>query len=249
MNKITAMMNPPNPPQRLVVPETIAHRGVRDRYPENTLPAFAAALDEGADAIEIDVHATRDGVLVVHHDPLLPAKSSGPLAGRAIAGITAAEIAAFELASGVTAPTLEEVLQAVGGRARVYIEIKAPNIEADLIGAVRRSSAPDACALHSFDHRMILNVSRLAPEIETGILIVGYPVDAVALLTAAGARDLWQSYEFIDAALVSEVHLAGGRVIAWTCNDPHQWEHLTDIGVDAICTDRIGALVSRLRGD
>ena len=241
MNMITAQ-RPPDSMQK--PPEAIAHRGVRDRYPENSLPAFVAALDAGADAIELDVHATVDGVPVVHHDPVLPASSTSPLAGRAIAALESTELAKFELAQGVALPTLEEILTAVTLRARVYIEIKGAEIEEAVAAVLARiPAAKTSCAIHSFDHRIVQRFRRVAPAIPTGILLVGYPVDAPSLLHAAGARDLWQSYEFIDRDLVTSVHRARGRVIAWTCNEPAEWKQLRDLGIDGICTDRTAALV------
>jgi glycerophosphoryl diester phosphodiesterase len=86
----------------------------------------------------------------------------------------------------------------------------------------------------------------IAPAIDAGILLVGYPVDPPSLLRAAGARDLWESQEFIDLGLVTSIHRAGGRVIAWTSNDPADWKRLVSLGVDGICTDRSAALVAWL---
>ena len=230
------------------LPEAIAHRGVRDRYPENSLPAFTAAVDAGADAIELDVHATSDGVIVVHHDTQLSRDSLSPLAGRSISALSYDELASCELAPGVLIPTLDETLRAVASRAKVYIEIKAPKIEslvANLLAKI--PDAASTCAVHSFDHRIIRRFRELAPQIPAGILIVAYPIDAASLLSVANARDLWQSCEFIERDLVDSIHAAAGRVIAWTCNDAAEWKRLRELGVDGICTDRIESLVSSLR--
>ena len=250
MDMITAQPPSDSMRQPSLALEAIAHRGVRDRYPENSLPAFVAALDAGADAIELDVHATRDGVVVVHHDASLPASSTTSLAGRAIAALEAAELARFELTPGVGIPTLEETLLAVASRAKVYIEIKAGDIEALVAGVLARiPSATASCAVHAFDHRIVRRFGRIAPAIPTGILLVGYPIDAASLLAAAAARDLWQSCELIDSDLVTLVHRARGRVIAWTCNDPAEWNRLREAGVDGICTDRTAALVEWMRNE
>jgi glycerophosphoryl diester phosphodiesterase len=178
---------------------------------------------------------------------MLPRVSDSPLAGRPIVSTAFSELANFELAQGVGLPTLEDVLQAVGARAAVYIEIKAPDIE-ELVARVI-SSVPTAsrCAVHSFDHRIVLRFARLAPGIPSGVLEVGYPVEPSSVLEAAHARDLWQACEFIDSELVSVIHESGGRVIAWTCDDPAQWARFRDIGVDGICTDRTAACASWLR--
>lgn len=242
MHSITRIMQ-----KQPVRPQAIAHRGLRDKYPENSLPAFLAALDAGVDAIELDVHATRDGFIVVHHDPVLPAGSSSPLAGRSINALDQAELTTFELAAGIGAPSLAEVLTAVTRSAIVYIEIKAPGIEAQVARVVRNvPGAAAKCAVHSFDHRIARQFGSIAPDVPTGILQVAYPIDSVSLLRAAGARDLWQQCEFIDEALVSSVHDAGGRVIAWTSNGADEWRRFRELGVDGICTDKGAALVEWL---
>jgi glycerophosphoryl diester phosphodiesterase len=199
-------------------------------------------MDAGADGVELDVHATRDGVVVVHHDQLLSPAVDSPIAGRAIASLSLSELEDFELAPGVPLPTLQEVLQAIGARAAMYIEIKARDIEAQVSAVIASVPAvASRCAVHSFDHRIVKRFGTLAPQVPTGILEVGYPVDPPSLLAAAQARDLWQSCEFIDEALVSSIHDSGGRVIAWTCDDPAQWAQFRDMGVDGICTNRTAA--------
>lgn len=235
--------------QPAIKPEVIAHRGIRDRYPENSVPAFLDALEAGADAIELDVHATRDGVVVVHHDFTLSGNDGSAFRGRAISTIDSTELSAYEIAPGVGVPRLETVLRAVAGRAKVYIEIKAPDIEA-LVASVL-DLVPEAtgkCAVHSFDHRIIRSFNAIAPGVPTGILLVGYPVDAPSLLKAAHARDLWQACDFIDAELVGSVHNIGGRIVGWTCNESSDWTRLRWLGVDAVCTDGSADLVEWLGG-
>jgi len=206
------------------------------------------AVDEGADAIELDVHATRDGVVVVHHDPLLPGESDSPFAERAIAALVYDELSSFELQHRVFVPTLDEVLDALVPRTKIYIEIKAPNIETLVATSLAKiSNAAEYCAVHSFDHRIVKRFRELAPTIPGGILMVAYPIDAASLLRAADARDFWQACEFVDNDLVRAIHGAGGRVIAWTGNDAGEWKRLRAAGVDGICTDRVAALVSSLR--
>jgi glycerophosphoryl diester phosphodiesterase len=230
-----------------LVPEAIAHRGLRDKYPENSLPAFLAALDAGVDAIELDVHATRDNVVVVHHDGVLHAASGSSLAGRAISETDWIDVTTSELSHGIGIPSLADVLRAITPRAIVYIEIKARNIEALVVAVLAEiPGAVGKCAVHSFDHRVVRKFGSLAAGVPTGILQVGYPVDSASLLAAAHARDLWQTCEFIDAELVTSIHAAAGRVIAWTCDERNDWERLRDLGVDGICTDRSAALVEWL---
>jgi len=82
----------------------------------------------------------------------------------------------------------------------------------------------------------------LAPELPGGILLDSYLIDTAAAMRHAGARDVWQRWDLVDAALVQEVHGAGGRLIAWTVNDLHAARRLANLGVDGICSDVPGAM-------
>lgn len=227
------------PPRPRPAPEKISHRGAHQTLPENSIPAFLRAIELGADAIELDVHGTRDGVVLVHHDPDVYAPGEPK---RRIADLSASDIGRYSLAQGIAIPTLEGVLDAVGDRARVYIEIKAPSIEPLVVRCVRESNA--TCAVHSFDHRIVKTVKSIFPAIRTGVLQVGRLIDPVAALVAAGAQDLWQEVSFIDEELVERAHEANGRVIAWTSNDPEEWQIMREIGVDGICSDEIAELAT-----
>jgi glycerophosphoryl diester phosphodiesterase len=218
-------------------PEIIAHRGLPREHPENSLPGFAAALALGVDGIELDVHLTADGVLVVHHDPELgrPAIAAAPFRGHAIAALTSAQVASHELAPGIGVPTLDAVLADVDGRATVYVEVKADGAEAAVRAWLR--GREEWTAVHSFDHRVPHRCKRAHPALAVGVLSSSYLLDNIAPMAAVGARDLWQHWALIDAALVHAVHDAGGRVIAWTANDPTAIVALARLGVDGICTD------------
>ena len=218
-------------------PEKISHRGAHQTLPENSIPAFLRAIELGADAIELDVHATRDGTLVVHHDEVVNAPAEPR---RRIAEISASELKNFKLAHDIEIPTLEEVLSTVGETAFVYIEVKAPDIEPIVTRIIRESNA--RCAVHSFDHRIVRTVKTLLPAIRTGVLEVSRHIDPAIALQTTGAQDLWQDVAFIDEDLVARAHAINARVIAWTANDADQWETLRRIGVDGICTDRIAEL-------
>lgn len=228
-------------------PQIISHRGATDECPENTLPAFLRALALGADAIELDVHATRDGIVVVHHDPTLRVRDSeGRPSEMSIADMDVAAVERVALAGGQRIPTLAAVLHAVGGRATVYIEIKGRGIEQHVVDAIGASPAPAGCAVHSFDHRAVQRVRRLAPSLRTGILLASYLVDPVAALSAADAVDYWSECSYIDEDLVRAVHAAGGRVVAWTVRDATTAIHLTRTGVDGLCTDDVAETIRAL---
>lgn len=226
--------------------EAIAHRGSHASRPENTIAAVLAAVEEGADGIEIDVHATRDRVVVVHHDFSPRGKPSDrSIESRLIADLTFGETQLFDLGSGERIPSLHDLLDALSDNARLYIEIKGSRVENQL--AVAFPTATPRVAFHSFDHRVIRRMAKLTPHIERGVLQASYMMDNCAALKSASAIDLWQRWELIDAALVTEVHGCGGRVVAWTANEERDWDKLAAAGVDAICTDDVARLV-RWRG-
>ncbi|HEY0971724.1 MAG TPA: glycerophosphodiester phosphodiesterase [Gemmatimonadales bacterium] len=218
-------------------PWIIGHRGVPTRRAENSLDGFALAIELGADGIELDVHATRDGVVVVHHDPALRD-------GRAIAAHGLAELQRHRGASELL-PTLADVLSLALGRAAVFVEIKGRDIEALVVAEVLRSAA--RCAIHSFDHRAIRRVRELAPSLPTGILQSSRLVRTSDAMHAAGAGTLWQSGDLVDRDLVDEVHAVGGSVIAWTVNDASAMRRLAALGVSGICTDDVELARSVLR--
>ncbi len=219
--------------------ERIAHRGAKRELPENSLPAFQRAFERGADAIELDVHATRDGVVVVHHDADL-GRYANDLSGVPIADLDSARLATLELAPGVGIPTLAGVLEAVPAGATVYVEIKGASIEQAVADVISRCSA--ACAVHSFDHAAVARFGALLPAIPRGILIETADVDVAAAMARTGARDVWPATTLVDARFVDHVHGLGGRVIVWTVNSAVRAAELASLGVDGICTDDVRLL-------
>ena len=235
--------------------EIIAHRGAsRDRL-ENTMAAFSAGLEQGADALELDVHATRDGVVVVHHDPEVSAGAitaeratgaervkgaegdTGPNGRRLIiSAVDYTTLNAVRLRNGEPLPTLDEVLRLAAGKATVYVEVKGFGIEAQVIACLNRH-ADTQTAVHSFDHRISHNIGTHNALTPIGILSASYVLDLEHMINAAGARDLWQQAALIDQKLIDTAHSVGARVIAWTENDVQHAAKLVQMGVDAICTD------------
>ena len=219
--------------------ERIGHRGAKRELRENTLAAFRRAFERGADAVELDVHATRDGVVVIHHDPELGAEF-GPLAGGAIAGLDWIDLEGVGLPDDLGVPTLAQLLAIVPASATAYVEIKGERIERLVADVIRASMT--RCAVHSFDHEAVRRMREIAPEIARGILFDRRPVDVVASMAATGARDVWPEWHLIDRGLVDRVHEAGGRVIAWTVNSADAAANLGAIGVDGLCTDDVRLL-------
>ena len=225
-------------------PEIVAHRGLPREARENTLDAFSLALEAGCDAIELDVHATSDGVVLVHHDAQLHARA-GSEEREPIARLTHAQVVTRTPHDWPIA-TLHEVLELVDGRVRVYVEVKARDIETQLCEVLGAHTCD--VAVHSFDHRISSKVRTLAAAIPVGVLMSSYLIDPSLPLSLTGARDLWQQWELIDRELVDRAHLAGGRVVAWTVNDVPNAARLAEMGVDALCTDVTRELAALGRG-
>jgi len=223
-------------PQPLPRCERIAHRGASKERLENTLPAFLLALERGADAIELDVHRTRDGVVVVHHDDLV--------GGQAIAGADWAAVSQMRLAGDARIPRLEDVLTAVGDRAVVYIELKGRGVEELALDVAQRFGK--RFAVHSFDHGAVELAMKYAPNVARGVLLDRGTPDPVAALKKAHKlvrpRDVWPHYSLADKAFMDAAGALSVRVIVWTVNSSSEAKRLIQLGVAGVCTDDVRTL-------
>jgi glycerophosphoryl diester phosphodiesterase len=213
-------------------PLVIAHRGASATECENSLAAFRAAGRLGADGVELDIHATTDGALVVHHDERI--------AGVQIPAATRAEVRRQRLPNGEPPPLLEEALAAVGPRLRAYVELKTlPAVwDAHLFAALDAGPNPAGYAVHSFDHRILARLGRARPTLPRGVLSASYPVRPLVPLQDAGAVACWQERALVDEELVATLHVAAAQVIVWTVDDPAEMTRFAQLGVDGVCTNR-----------
>lgn len=213
-------------------PLVIAHRGASAVEYENSLAAFRAAGKLGADGVELDIHATQDGALVVHHDV--------SIAGLRIPTATRAEVRRQRLPNGEPPPLLEEALVAAGPRLRVYVEIKTLPDEWDghLFAALDGGPNPAGYAVHSFDHRVLVRLGQKRPALPRGVLMASYPIRPLRALQDVGAVACWQERSLVDAELIDTLHLAGAQVIVWTVDDPADMIRLARLGADGLCTNR-----------
>jgi glycerophosphoryl diester phosphodiesterase len=200
---------------------------------ENTLPSFELAIDAGADGLELDVHTTADGVVVVHHD-------AGLTGGPRIDRMTLAELRRYEAAPGVPIPTLKELCALVQGRVTLFVELKGSGIERAVLDVLGSYGGP--VALHSFDHAMIRRAARLNSQIRLGILFEEAPLQVARSMAETGALDVWPQWRLVTEELVAAVHGAGGRVIPWTVNDQAHAQALSSLGVDGLCGDDVRLL-------
>jgi glycerophosphoryl diester phosphodiesterase len=216
----------------------IAHRGASRAAVENTVDAFALAVAMGVDGIELDVRRTRDGCLVVHHDP------------RVAYGAAITEIDRADLPDHV--PDLRAALLACAGadgefEITVNIEIKNDVSEPDFDAT--RSIAPIVVAealavadrrtwlISSFDLAMVDAVRAVDPGVATAWLVVDVPADAISVLKDRGHGALHPWVGSLDRATVDRCHTSGIAVNTWTCDDPERIRELVAWGVDGICTN------------
>lgn len=212
----------------------IAHRGMPRQARENTLQSFSLALDAGADGIELDVHATADGIVVVHHDYHLGD-------GMQIAGSTLAQLRASSSNGESQLATLRESCLLVAGRARLFVEIKGEGIENAVVATLMDYEGE--VAIHSFDHALIGRLSARGCPFRLGILFDHSARSWRRSMEATGAADLWIQARLITPSLIREIHDAGAVVFAWTVNDVDAATKLAAMGVDGICTDDVSILL------
>jgi glycerophosphoryl diester phosphodiesterase len=222
----------------LMRPSVIAHRGASGHAYENSPSAFRRAVDLGADGVELDIHATSDGALLVHHDPVV--SGVGP-----IGTLPQSAFAGYRLPNGEAIPTLGEALKLVDGL-EVWVEVKTLPAawDAALLAALDGGPTPERYAVHGFDHRIIARLGERRPRLPRGLLLASYLLDTGHALNGAGADTLWMEAHLLDAELVASVHEDGAELIGWTANEPAEIRRLVRLGVDGICgnyPDRIRA--------
>jgi glycerophosphoryl diester phosphodiesterase len=222
-------------------PSVIAHRGASGYEYENSRAAFRRAVMLDADGVELDIHSTRDGGIVVHHDPEIP--GMGP-----IAELTLAQARQLRIPNGETVPMLAEILELVGDR-DVWVEVKSLAADYDhmLLAVLEKGPAPQRYAVHSFDHRIVHRLGEREPRLRRGILLSAYLRDSVAVMRSVGATTLWQDWQQVDQELVTQVHEAGFAVIAWTVNEIGDLDRMVRLGVDGLCgnyPDRIRVAIA-----
>ncbi len=220
-------------------PERIAHRGAPRELDENTLEGFLRAVERGADAVELDVHTTRDGAVVIHHDPEIARPGGRPAP---IVAMTLDDVRACVLPRGGRVPTLGEVLDALGGQAVVYVEIKGAGAGEPAAEVARAHG--HRFAFHSFDHDAVLRLRARWPDFHYGFLFdAGTPrIETLAAGVPVGIRDLWVHRTLVTPRLATAAHTAGRRLIAWTVNDPPEARRFASLGVDGLCSDDVRLL-------
>jgi glycerophosphoryl diester phosphodiesterase len=253
-------------------PVNLAHRGASALAPENTIEAFRVAVEAGAGGLELDVHMTRDGHIVVIHDATVDRTTNG---SGAISEMTLDELRRLDAGHtfspdggstrhyrgrGVRVPTLGEVLEEFPVVA-VNIEIKAgtPGIEETVLGVLRQTNALGRALVVSTAHNIVKrfrkvsggHVSTGASRWEIGVFYISSRVRLERLVRPA--YDALQvplrhrGIPVVTPRFIRAAHARGVRVDAWTINQADEMRRLLDLGVDVIMTDRPGTLAEVLQ--
>lgn len=243
------------------MPRVIAHRGDSKHYPENTLEAFCSAVDMGIDVVETDVHLSKDGVLVIWHDPTLERNTNGK---GTVESHTLEELKALDAgytftkdggktypfrAKGVRMCTLEEALTECP-KQRFNVDLKSKNtkIVDEFIRVVRKHGAQNRVVGASFHLKNLKLLRKKAPEILTSITTA----EVVNLLLRQKLHMLPKAFSrkiifqvpirqaginVITPAFVKDMKKRGAVVMVWTINDEKTMRYLFSIGVDSVMTD------------
>ncbi len=240
-----------------VRPLLLGHRGAMARAPENTLGAFRAAVDDGADGFELDVQLTADGVPVVLHDDTLDRTTD--LSGKPIR-YAADELDDADAGSWLPGwprekvPRLAEVFDALGAGHVVNVELKGPTpltlgLERRVLDVIR-AHADAGVIVSSFHPAQLLAIRMLAPEVPIGLLVS--PHSMLPLRTGWAAAALLPDAihppsSLIDGGFIAMAHQAGMRVHAWAVGGDEDTARLLDLGVDGLIVDDVAATAAVYR--
>lgn len=233
--------------------EIVAHRGVATEYPENTILAFQRAIELGADAVELDVRLTKDKIPVLYHYYYLDKVTSLP---GSIFNYTYRQLSQARFLNPQSSPdsqkipTLVEVLETIGGKIGLEIEIKGPEPEsALLIGDVLRKfkSLWKTIEVTSYEITLLLSIREQCPGITPDLLyprtepwmgldVVGYEALHKARLAQARAVHLHPSQ--LSSEVVETIRSSGVEIHAWDVNDEPALQKIVEYNIPKVCTDR-----------
>ncbi|MBY7663785.1 glycerophosphodiester phosphodiesterase [Staphylococcus agnetis] len=227
----------------------VAHRGLAEKYPENTKLAYQAALGRHIDMLEIDLHMTKDGALVVIHDETIDRTSNGK---GEIKELTLDELRTYDFGSW-KAPyqheeimTFDEVLTLCKNYSKMLlIEIKTPKkypgIEEAVIQKIKNQQFPHhRIIIQSFDMKSIQRIHTLTPYIKLGVLISKrkYWLKQPPFKDIAQFADYANpNFKLVNPRFIQRAHQEGLKVMPYTVNTVDDAKHMMKLGVDGLITD------------
>jgi glycerophosphoryl diester phosphodiesterase len=234
----------------------VGHRGAAGHAPENTMASFRKAIEFGVDVVELDVHLTNDGVVVVHHDNSLDRTTSGKGEIKSHKWDHISKLDAGTSFShyfkNETVPSLEDVIKLCKGKTEVLIEIKDgedvyPEIEDRIIELIRKYKAEKWCIVQSFRDDVIFRIHRIAPDIRLQKLFVRKLCCLPVIFDSGASFFSFQKYHFVESfnilykyagkQFIEQVHKHNKKVMVWTVNEAEDIAKMKAIGVDGIISD------------
>ncbi len=200
--------------------------------PENTLRSFVAAEQAGLDVIELDLHLSKDGALIVMHDADVDRTTdgTGPIAER-----TLGELRTLDAGRGERVPTFEEVLDAVGSP--LQAEIKDLAAARALAEVMHRRNLVGRVEVSSFHDEAITEIARLVPGVRTALIASRFGPDVVERATEAGAETVCLNIRRLTLEVVEAARKADLKIIGWVVNTQDQLRLVRALGLDGATTD------------
>ncbi len=227
-------------------PLVTSHAACKGHAPENTLAGIEAALRLGADAIEIDVHCTSDGVPVLIHDETVDRTTDG--SGN-VHDMTLDEVSALDAGArqfvpqfqGQRVPLLADVIDLTKGKALLQIEIKQEGIEEQVIAAVRDADALASCESHSFYAGVVKRMRDLEPRMAAALLSGGDRVvdwdEFFSFALSLGAQGVSLYGTWATPERVRQGQLRSLTFLVWTVDEERHIRRVIAAGVDSICSN------------
>lgn len=236
-----------------MTPLVIAHRGASAYQPENTLAAFALAIAQGAQMIELDLHCSSDNQVVVIHDETLDHTTN--LKGR-VDEFTLAEIKQADAGHGERVPTLEETLDLTVGKLRLYLEIKDARAAAETLRIVRARRCQSEVMLASFDIELMRRLGEEVRDIELGVILGNETLNPIVrwreafpwiALRGINYQVLCMQVELCYGYLARQTKASGKKLYVWTADEDSQFAKMIERGVDGIVTNKPDHLIDFLK--
>jgi len=212
----------------------VGHRGARAYEPENTLRSFSKAIELGVDAMELDVRKTLDDHLVVIHDADVKRTTNGE---GLVSELTLKEIKVFSTEKDEKIPTLDEALDFLDNKVKVFVELKEAGSEEQVLALVHKKKLTENVIIVSFLEDALRKVRELDAKVETGLIYAKHKNPLKAALELQ-AQWLLAFYRFTHTANVQKAHENGLKVVVWTVNTPEEAAEMLKKGVDAIASDK-----------
>lgn len=220
------------------------HRGYPSRFPENTISSIQGAISCGATAVEVDVRATTDGVLVLSHDPDLDRVSGNPIV---ISEATFEELRAIRF-GGEHIAALSEVAEAVKGRVSLDLDIKMVGYARQMVQTISTHGDPGRTLFTSFFPDVVSEVKSVSSNCRTGIIEQGAFEDALEVAVGLKVESFLPETNDVNHDCMQSAKEAGVAIIPWSVDDPATAATLFDLGVDGVITDDPCSLAGTVLG-